>query len=307
VLYYVRVFFITAGYHRYFSHRSYQTNRLFQFILAFGGCTSIQKGPLWWAAHHRHHHKHSDMQEDIHSPKRGFWWSQVNWILCPKFNETRWDLIPDFAKYPELRFLNRHPWLPPLLLGAAVLFSGLWITGTWAGAWGIAFIGFFLSTVFLWHGTFSVNSLAHVFGRRRYATRDTSRNSLLIALVTGGEGWHNNHHHYAAAARQGFFWYEIDLSYYVLVGLSKFGIVSNLRQPPERIKHKHLIKQGATDLGMFQKHWERALTALANAQAKTGELAIAQKQALEELIAATRAKVEEIARLSGQKGPAAEG
>ncbi len=306
VLFYVRVFFITGGFHRYFAHRSYQTNRVFQFILAFGGTTAIQKGVLWWAAHHRHHHKYSDMAEDIHSPKRGFWWSQVNWILCPKYNETRWELIPDFAKFPELRFINKHAWLPPTLLGGAVLLLGYWITGTWKGAWGVCLIGFFLSTVPLWHSTFFVNSLAHVFGKRRYATRDTSRNNLFIALLTGGEGWHNNHHHYMASARQGFFWWEIDTTYYALVCLSKLGIVSNLRQVPERMLNRHLIKQGATDLGMFQKHWERVVRALADAQTRTGELAADQRKALEELVAATKAKVEEIAKLSTSKEPTVE-
>jgi stearoyl-CoA desaturase (delta-9 desaturase) len=149
-----------------------------QFLVALGATTAVQKGPLWWAAHHRHHHKYSDQQLDVHSPKRGFWWSHVLWILCPKYEETLTELIPDFAKFPELRMLDRFHYVPPTLLATAVLFLGYYITGTWAGAWGVMFIGFFLSTVFVWHSTFTVNSLAHVFGRRRYATRDTSRNNV---------------------------------------------------------------------------------------------------------------------------------
>ncbi len=304
VLYFSRVFFLTAGYHRYFSHRTYRMGRVMQFLMALGGTTAVQKGPLWWAAHHRHHHKHSDQALDVHSPKRGFWWSHVLWILCPKYENTLDELIPDFTKFPELRLLNRFHYIPPVLLATGLLFLGFYITGTWVGAWGFLFIGFFLSTVLVWHSTFTVNSLAHVFGRRRYATRDTSRNNVWIALATGGEGWHNNHHHYPGSARQGFFWYEVDTSYYVLVLLSKLGLVSHLRQPPAHIKEKHLIKQGAPDIGMFEKHWERAVKALADAQSKAGNVAAEQKLALEDLVAATRARVEELANATAKKASA---
>ncbi len=301
VLYLARVFFITAGYHRYFAHRSYRMGRFMQFLMGVAGTTAVQKGPLWWAAHHRHHHKHSDDQEDIHSPKRGFWWSHTGWILCKKYDKTHHDLIPDFTKYPELRFIDKFDWIAPLLLGVAVWGLGYWITGTGVGAWGITLVGFFLSTVLTWHATFTVNSLAHVFGNRRFATRDTSRNNLWIALATGGEGWHNNHHHYPGAACQGFYWYEIDTSWYVLKALSWVGLVSGLRRPPAHVLEKHLIKKGAADLGMFQTHWERAVKALADAQAKAGDVAIEQKQALEEMLSATRAKVEEFAKASAEK------
>ena len=304
VLYFSRVFFLTAGYHRYFSHRTYHMGRVMQFLMALGATTAVQKGPLWWAAHHRHHHKYSDQQLDVHSPKRGFWWSHVLWILCPKYEKTLTELIPDFAKYPELRALDRFHYIPPVLLATALLFAGFFFTGGWAGALGILLVGFFLSTVFVWHSTFTVNSLAHVFGRRRYATRDTSRNNVWIAIATGGEGWHNNHHHYPGSARQGFFWYEIDTSYYVLWLLSRVGLVRNLRGVPEYMRQKHLIKQGATDLGMFEKHWERAVKALTDAQSRAGNVAAEQKAALDELIAATRSKVDELARASAEKAAA---
>jgi stearoyl-CoA desaturase (delta-9 desaturase) len=296
-LYLARVFFLTAGYHRYFAHRSYRMGRVMQFLMALGGTTAVQKGPLWWAAHHRHHHKHSDEALDVHSPKRGFWWSHVLWILCPKFENTMEDLIPDFAKYPELRLLNRFHYIPPIIVAVGVLTLGMFVTGTQSGAWGMLLIGFFLSTVLVWHSTFTVNSLAHVFGRRRYATRDTSRNNVWIALATGGEGWHNNHHHYPGSVRQGFFWYEIDWSWYVLLALSKLRLVGALRYAPAHVKAKHLIKQGATDLGMFHKHWERAVKALSDAQTRAGGVATEHKQALEDLVAATKLKVEELAKL----------
>jgi stearoyl-CoA desaturase (delta-9 desaturase) len=227
-LYYLRMFGITAGYHRYFSHRAYKTGRVFQFLLAWLGTTATQKGVLWWAAHHRDHHKFSDQPEDIHSPvQRGLWWSHAGWILSSRFDETKWERIPDFAKYPELRWLNRWHWVPPILL-AVVLFA--------VGGWPLVVWGYFVSTTLLYHGTFTINSLSHVFGSRRYATTDDSRNNWALALLTMGEGWHNNHHHYQSTACQGFFWWEVDLSYYLLRGLSLAGLVWDLRTPPRHIR-----------------------------------------------------------------------
>jgi stearoyl-CoA desaturase (Delta-9 desaturase) len=221
-----RIFFVTGGYHRYFSHRSFRTSRGFQLVLAFGAESSAQKGVLWWAAHHRHHHRFSDTQRDLHSPTRGFWWSHVGWILCDRYGDTEVDAIRDFARYPELRFLDRHDWLPPWTMAVACL-----LIGGWSGL----VVGFFWSTVLLWHSTFSINSLAHVIGRRRYDTDDTSKNSFALALLTGGEGWHNNHHRYPASARQGFFWWEIDTTYYTLRVLASAGVVRDLRRPPPSV------------------------------------------------------------------------
>ncbi len=224
-LFYGRMFFVTAGYHRYFSHRSFKTSRTFQFVMAFVATTSVQKGVLWWAANHRHHHRYSDTEEDLHSPTLfGFWWSHVGWILSDKYNDTQVDLIRDFDKYPELRWLNRYHLVPPVILAVTLFLIGGWGMLTW---------GFAISTVLLWHTSFSVNSLSHLFGSRRYATSDTSKNNAFIALFTMGEGWHNNHHHYMASARQGFFWWEVDFTYYVLKVLSWFHIVWDLRQPTE--------------------------------------------------------------------------
>ena len=228
-LYYVRMFFVTAGYHRYFSHRSFRTSRVFQFLLAFGAMTSSQKGILWWAAHHRKHHRYSDTEEDVHSPTRDtFFWAHIGWIMSRKNDRTEVEWIGDFNRYPELRWLNRHFLLPPVLLAVTLFLAGGWSLLVW---------GFVVSTVMLWHGTFVINSLAHLFGRRRYETTDTSRNSLLLALVTLGEGWHNNHHYYMASVRQGFFWWEIDITFYILRVLSWVRIVRDLRMPPPSILH----------------------------------------------------------------------
>jgi len=249
LLYVTRMFCITAGYHRYFSHRSYRMGRVAQFVMAFGGTTAVQKGPLWWAGHHRLHHRYTDLDDDVHSPRDGFWWSHVGWILSTKYKSTDLTTIKDFAAYPELRFLERHSWIGPWMLAVACFLIG---------GWGGLLIGFFLSTVLLWHGTFLVNSMAHVVGRRRYATPDTSRNSMLIALITGGEGWHNNHHYLPASSRQGFAWWEIDPTWYVLKFLATLHVVRDLKDPPARLLDQARVRDGAFDIGMFRSYWERA-------------------------------------------------
>ncbi len=225
-MYVVRMWFITAGYHRYFAHRSYRTNRVFQFVLAFGGGAAGQKGVLWWASHHRGHHKHVETEGDPHTPRKGIYQSHIGWIVTERWSPTDWDAIADFAKYPELRFLNKHDWIAPWSFGVlAFLIDG------WRGV----VVGFLTSTVLLWHATFCVNSLAHIIGRRRYATADSSRNSVFVAIITGGEGWHNNHHHYPPAARNGFFWWEWDPTYYVLRMLSWVRLVRDLRMPNAKV------------------------------------------------------------------------
>jgi stearoyl-CoA desaturase (Delta-9 desaturase) len=245
-LYFGRMFFITAGFHRYFAHRAYKMGRAMQFVMAWGASTSCQKGVLWWAAHHRSHHRYSDTDRDIHSPKKGLWWSHVGWILCPKYQATDWAMIKDFARYPELVWLNKYHLVPGITLGA-----GCYLLGGWSALW-----TFFLSTTLLYHGTFSINSLMHLWGRRRYVTTDTSRNSLVLALITMGEGWHNNHHYYQSSANQGFFWWEIDPSYYLLKLMSWVGLVHGLRTPSPRVLTRQLVKDHV-DTGM---HPELALT-----------------------------------------------
>ncbi len=227
ISYLLGLFGIMAGYHRYFSHRSFKTGRVFQFVLACLGTITGQKGVLWWSGHHRNHHRHSDTADDVHSPRRGFWWSHMFWFLATRYNATPESQLHEFRNYPELRVLNRYWIVGPVVLCAAMLAAG-------GVSW--LFWGGFLAMVGMWHATFFVNSLAHVWGSQRYRTDDTSRNNFLIALVTLGEGWHNNHHHYQSAACQGFFWWEIDVTYYVLKVLSWLGVVWDLRRPPERVR-----------------------------------------------------------------------
>lgn len=228
LFYFVRMFGITAGYHRYFAHRSYKTSRLFQFVLAWLGCSAMQKGPLWWVAHHRNHHKYSDTPDDPHSPRAfTFWRSHVGWLLAPEFEETNWRCVRDLSRYPELRWLNRNHWVPGLVLAVSC-----YLIDGWTGlAW-----GFFVSTVLLYHAVFTVNSICHIFGKRRYATTDDSRNNLLVALITLGEGWHNNHHYYQSSANQGFFWWEIDISYYMIKIFGFAGLVWDVRKPSKAKK-----------------------------------------------------------------------
>jgi stearoyl-CoA desaturase (delta-9 desaturase) len=222
-----RLFFITGGYHRYFSHKTYKTSRAFQFVLAFFGASATQKGPLWWASHHRNHHKFADVPgEDTHSPKDGFYWSHQGWIFDRRFDSTNIENIRDFASYPELVWLNRWHIVAPLSLAVACYAIG----GISGLLWGFA-----ISTVACWHATYSINSLAHKLGTRRYETRDTSRNNFWLALLTLGEGWHNNHHHYCGSARQGFMWWEIDVTYYILRAFQAVGLIWDVREPPAHI------------------------------------------------------------------------
>ena len=226
--YFVRMFGVTGGYHRYFSHRSYQLGRISQFCMAFLAQTSGQKGILWWASHHRVHHRYSDQENDIHSPvRRGFWWSHVGWVISNDYDDYDEKLIADFARYPELRWLNKYHLVPMVVFAAAILAIG----GLGAFVWGFVF-----SSVLVYHCSFSINSLAHLFGTRRFDTADDSRNNWILAIITMGEGWHNNHHFSLSSARQGYRWWEIDLTYYVLKILAWVRIVRGLRpfQVPKR-------------------------------------------------------------------------
>jgi stearoyl-CoA desaturase (delta-9 desaturase) len=226
--YLIRMFAITAGYHRYFAHRTFKTSRAFQLVLALLALAAAQQGPLWWAGHHRRHHKHSDQPEDVHSPvQRGFWWSHVGWILGNRHHTTDTARIRDFARYPELRFLDRHDLAFAVGWGVVLDLIGGWTGLVW---------GHFVALVLAWHVTFCINSLAHVWGRRRYATQDASRNNALLGVLAMGEGWHNNHHHYQRSARQGFYWWELDLTYYVLKLLELVRIVHDVEGVPRHVR-----------------------------------------------------------------------
>jgi stearoyl-CoA desaturase (delta-9 desaturase) len=236
-LYAVRMFAITAFYHRYFAHRTFRTSRVVQFVFALIGAASVQRGPLWWAAHHRNHHRHTETAADPHSPVvHGFWWSHMGWFLTTDGFRTDWARIPDLAKFPELRWLDRFDTLVPVALAAALyglgvllehLAPGLGTSGGQMLVW-----GFFISTVVLFHATVTINSLAHRFGRRRFDTSDDSRNNVWLALLTFGEGWHNNHHFFPGTVRQGFYWWEVDITWYGLRAMAALRLVSDLKPVP---------------------------------------------------------------------------
>ena len=228
-LYWLRIFAIGAGYHRYFSHRAFSTSRAFQFVLAFLAQTSAQNSVLWWAALHRRHHLYSDTALDTHSPRqRGFFYAHVGWIFDAKHAKTDLVRVGDLARFPELVWLDRFELVPAALLGLACF-----VLAGWSGL----VVGFLWSTVLVYHATFCINSLAHVHGSRRYVTGDDSRNNALLALMTMGEGWHNNHHAYQSSVRQGFRWWEADATFYILRALSWIGVVWNLKLPPRSLVH----------------------------------------------------------------------
>ena len=246
-LYAIRMFAVTGFYHRYFSHKTFRTTRAFQLVLAVIGATAVQRGPLWWASHHRQHHVNSDQNDDAHSPvQHGFLWSHLGWFLSNQHFATQTTRVKDLAKFAELRWLDRFDVVVPSLFALSIYMLGVFLAdyyphfntnGPQLLVW-----GFVISTVVLYHATFTVNSLAHVWGNRRYATPDQSRNNLWIALLTLGEGWHNNHHHYPGSARQGFYWWEIDLTYYVLKFLAMMGIIWDVRTVSENIRESKKIE-----------------------------------------------------------------
>ena len=243
-LYFGRMFFITAGYHRYFAHKSFETSRWFQFFLAFMAQTSIQKGVLWWAANHRGHHLTSDTPEDPHSMKvYGFWYSHIGWFLGPDYNETKFDKIKEFSKFKELVWLNKYFIVPPVVLAlVAMMFGGI-VNGNGVAdmfsnaGFSTLYCGFCFSTIILFHGTYSINSIMHYFGKQRYKTGDESRNHFLLAFFTMGEGWHNNHHYFQSSAKAGFFWWQLDMTYYILKSWSWIGLVKNLRGVPDAVRY----------------------------------------------------------------------
>ncbi|EMR12589.1 delta-9 fatty acid desaturase [Methylophaga lonarensis MPL] len=243
-LYFVRMFAITAFYHRYFSHKAFKTSRAMQFAFAVLGASATQRGPLWWAAHHRQHHRHSDQNEDPHSPRQGFLWSHMGWFLSKKHFRADYSLIPDLKRYPELRWLDRFDVFVPVTLAVGLFALGTLLEniapqlGT--NGWQLLVWGFFISTVVLIHATLSINSLAHRFGKQRYETGDQSRNNFLLALLTLGEGWHNNHHHHSASVRQGFYWWEIDISFYLLKLMHWSGLIWDLKQVPAAKRDRHM-------------------------------------------------------------------
>jgi len=286
-LYVIRVFGITGGFHRLFAHRTYKTSRVFQFIIAFMGQMSMQRGVIWWAAKHREHHRDSDTPVDAHSPvQHGFWFSHCGWVFNEEAAKADYDRVPDLTAYPELVWLDKNKYGPGILTGLIC-----WLIAGWPGL----VVGFFWSTVAVYHATFCINSLAHVFGRARYLTGDESKNSFLLGIIALGEGWHNNHHYYMASARNGFMWWEIDITYYILKVLSWFGIVWDLKQPPERILKgdrqlpAHLLDR----LGMLVAQRFPADEIIARVKTRMGEAQLPEAK-LPELVKAELPSLDEI-------------
>jgi len=248
-LYLLRMFAITAFYHRYFAHKSFKTSRWLQFLFALIGASATQRGPLWWAAHHRQHHRHADKNNDPHSPRQGFIWSHMGWFLSRKYFKADLSLVPELLRFPELRWLDRYDIVVPVLLAVLLYVTGevlaAWQPALNTSGWQLVVWGYFISTVVLIHATLLINSLAHRVGSRRYPTRDDSRNNFWLALLTLGEGWHNNHHYHAASARQGFYWWEIDISFYLLWCLEKAGLIWDVRSIAKEKRDAHSISREA--------------------------------------------------------------
>ncbi len=257
-LYFLRMFAVTGIYHRYFSHKTYSTSRGGQFFLALWGATTVQRGGLWWAYHHRHHHQHSDEEEDAHSPHvHGFLWSHIGWITSRRNFPTDYSKVKDLAKFPELVWLNRFDTVVPAAFATAIFFlgaalerfaPGLGTNGPQLLVW-----GFFISTTALFHGTACINSMAHLMGKRRYNTTDDSRNSFILAIICLGEGWHNNHHRYQSCTRNGFYWWEIDPTYYGLKFLSWTGLIWGLKAVPQSILDEGMRAEHAASVVAAQK------------------------------------------------------
>ena len=227
---------ITGGYHRLLAHRTFRTHRSVQLVLAVLGASAAQQGPLWWAGQHRHHHRHTDTPDDVHSPRRGFWWSHIGWVASGQFLATRDDVVRDLAAYPELVFLDRHYEIVPVALAATMLGVGWWLGPALGTSAGQLFVwGFCVATTLSCNATFTVNSLAHRLGRRRFETDDDSRNNPIIGLLAFGEGWHNNHHRYPGSERQGFYWWEVDITHYVISLLALVGLAWDVKAPPASV------------------------------------------------------------------------
>lgn len=257
LFYLIRMFSITAFFHRYLSHKTFQTSRIVQFVFVLIGTMSAQRGPLWWAAHHRYHHRFTDTEHDPHSSTYGFWYSHLGWFLNDYNFATRKEVVKDWLKYPELVWLDRFSLIIVLLTAVSIYALGEWLAVVYPSlaTSGLQLLvwGFVVSTVLLIHATLCINSLAHLYGSRDFETEDQSRNNLFLSIITLGEGWHNNHHYYAGSARQGFYWWQIDITYYLLKMMSWIGLVWGLKPIPARVYEFSKIAQSATKVNIFIK------------------------------------------------------
>ena len=215
---------ISMGYHRLHTHRSYQIPRFLEYFFAVCGALTLEGGPIFWVATHRLHHQKSDQPGDPHSPRDGAWWSHVGWILLGETNHNNTRVLskyaPDLAKYKFYVWLNNYHWVPLTVLGVLLYAIGGLPLFLWGGC---------LRVVVGLHSTWLVNSATHMWGRRRFETRDDSRNSWWVALLTFGEGWHNNHHAHPTSARHGLAWYELDHSWILISVLKFFGIAKSVK------------------------------------------------------------------------------
>jgi len=229
----LRTFGVAAGYHRYFSHRSFKTTRFFQFCLAFLGASSGQKGPLSWVTSHRIHHRTSDTMEDPHSPHRGFFYGYIGWLLQEGALPTDLALTSDFAKYPELRWINKYHNVGPLAVILLCGFLGAYLNKNFpnlhTGAFQLIIWGFNLSTLASLHGTMLVNTLCHLEPDLQTSTQDHSRNLAWLLPLTFGENWHHNHHRHPKSANCGLQKGQIDFIYWGICFLEKLGLVSEVR------------------------------------------------------------------------------
>jgi len=227
---FLRAVGLTLAYHRYYAHRAFKMHRVTRFIWTFIGAAAMQKGPIWWAGHHVNHHKFADRDGDPHSPMvSGVYYAHLGWFL----NDTKFDrvdatnpVLRDFGSIPEIAFLDRHFWLPPTVLAIALYLAGGLPWVVW---------GFCVPTMTLAHATFAINSVNHMFGSRRFETVDESRNNPLTAFFAAGEGWHNNHHRYQRAARNGFYWWEFDITWYAIRAMQALGLAWDVQPVPARL------------------------------------------------------------------------
>jgi stearoyl-CoA desaturase (delta-9 desaturase) len=224
---FLRMLGITLGFHRMLAHRAFRTGRATRFLWSLVGTAAMQKGPLWWAGNHVYHHRFADRAGDPHSPRRvGFYRAHVGWFL----DDVRYDevdpqnpVVREFSAYPEMRWLDRFYGLPPAALALGLFLAGGWPWLVW---------GFCVPTVTLAHATFAINTVNHLWGSRRFATPDESRNNAWTALVTLGEGWHNNHHRFPRAARNGIYWWELDPTWWAIRLLAALGLAWDVKPVP---------------------------------------------------------------------------
>lgn len=219
---------ICLGYHRLLSHRSFRVPRWLERSIALLGALALQGGPIFWVAGHRLHHAYTeDEQKDPYSARRGFWWSHVLWIFYPRSQffdyEEYQRFAPDLARDPFYRWLNRYFFWLQFPLALLLYF---------VGGWSFVVYGIFVRAVFLWHTTWLINSVTHLWGSRAFDCRDNSRNLWWAALLTYGEGWHNNHHAYPQVARCGWRWWEIDVTWWAIALLQRLGLATAVQNPP---------------------------------------------------------------------------